>query len=98
MPLAAMVPISASLALPFEDSTVWSTMIEPPMQMGVAAGLLVLVEEVHGIGAAETEIDGIDVFRQKLGNVGGEVLGSERYPEPLGDLPAGFTIFNRQAP
>ena len=30
MPLAAIVPINAFLALPFADSTVWSTMIEPP--------------------------------------------------------------------
>ena len=33
--------------------------------MGVAAGLLVLVEEVHSVGAAEAEIDGVDVIGQR---------------------------------
>ena len=30
-------------------------------ELGVAAGLLVLVEEVDGVGTAQTQIDGVDV-------------------------------------
>ena len=33
--------------------------------MGMTAGLLILIEEVHRVGAAEAEIDGVDVVRQR---------------------------------
>ena len=48
-------------------------------QMGLAAGLLVLVQEVDGIGAAETEIDRIDIVRQR-GDDGGEILRARAEP------------------
>ncbi len=56
-------------------------------QMRFAAGLLVLIEEVDRIAAAEAEIDGIDVIG-KRGDHRGEVFGAERHPEALGDLAA----------
>jgi hypothetical protein len=65
-------------------------------QVGVAAGLLILVEEVHRVGAAEAEIDGVDVIGQRR-NDRGEVLGAERHPEALGDLAAGLAELDRQS-
>ncbi len=53
--------------------------------MRLAAGLLVLVEEVDGIGAAEAEIDRIDIIGQRRDHRG-KVLGAERHPLPVGDL------------
>ena len=55
--------------------------------MSLAAGLLILVEEVDGVRAAEAEIDGVDIVWQR-GDDGGEVLGPERHPLPVGDLSA----------
>ena len=47
--------------------------------MGLAAGLLVLVQEIDGVGAAETEIDRIDIVGQR-GDDGGEILGARAGP------------------
>ena len=40
--------------------------IGPADEVGIAAGLLILVEEVHRVGAAEAEINGVDIFCDDL--------------------------------
>ena len=56
--------------------------------MRLAAGLLILVQEIDGVRAAKAEIDRVDIVGQR-GNDGGKVLGAERHPLPVRDLPAG---------
>ncbi len=63
--------------------------------MRLAASLLVLIEEVDGVGTAEPEIDRVDVVGQR-GDDRGEILGSERDPLPIGDLTAGAAEFEHQ--
>ncbi len=94
-PLAAMVPISGVLgvALGGEDGLVDHD--RAAHQMRLAAGLLILVQEVDGVGAAKTEIDRIDVVGQR-GDDRGEVLGAERHPLPVGDLPTGAAEFEHK--
>ena len=64
-------------------------------ELGVAAGLLKLVEKVHRVSAAETEIDRIHVIGQ-LWNERAEVFRSAGHPQPLGDLTAKRAIIQRQ--
>ena len=81
------MPIRAFLAGPFDESTVWSTMMVPADERRVAARLEVLVEEVHRVAAAEPEVDRIDVLGERRDDRG-EVLGAERDPETLGHFAA----------
>src|SRR4051794_39647043 len=53
--------------------------------MGLAAGLLVLVQEIDGVGTAKTKIDRIDIVGQR-GDDRGEILRAKRDPLPVRDL------------
>src|SRR5580692_11291425 len=55
--------------------------------MALAAGLLILIEEIHSVGAAEIEIDRVDVVRQRR-NGRGKILRAKRHPLAARDLPA----------
>ena len=63
--LPASTPTSASFALPFDDSTVWSTMIEPPISLALPPACWYWLRKFDGVGAAEPEVDRIDVVRQR---------------------------------
>ena len=64
--------------------------------MRLAARLLVLVEEVDRVGAAEAEIDRVDVVGQR-GDGRGEILGAERHPLAVRHLPAHAAEFEHEA-
>src|SRR5262249_18772274 len=65
-------------------------------ELGVAAGLSVLIKEVDGVGATEAEVDRIDIIRQ-LWDDRGKILCAERHPQSLGDLAAERAIIQRKA-
>ena len=62
----------------------------------VAAGLLVLAEEVHGVGAAQHDQQRVDVGRQ-LGDHRGVVLAAERHPRLVRDLAAELAVAGHEA-
>ncbi len=63
--------------------------------MRLATGLLILIEEVDRIGAAEAEIDCVDIVGKRRDD-GGEILGAERHPLPARDLAAEAAELQRQ--
>src|SRR5262245_66154365 len=65
-------------------------------QIGFATGLLVLVEEVDGIRAADAKVDGIDIIRQ-FRDYAAKVARAEWNQEPLPDFATSLAEIDRKA-
>ena len=89
------VPISAFLGVAFGVQNRAVHHDGAADQVGIAASLLVLVQEVDRVTAAKAEIDRVHVVR-KRGNDRAKVLRSERNPETFGDLTTRLAVFQRK--